>query len=70
MHRILVDQKKITQTQTDDIADPVLAPGEARLQLESFALTANNVTYAASGFAIGYWKFFLTGVEGQGLVPV
>ncbi|NNK16078.1 MAG: DUF2855 family protein [Sulfitobacter sp.] len=70
MHRILVDQKKITQTQTDDITDPVLAPGEARLELESFALTANNVTYAASGFAIGYWKFFPTGVEGQGLVPV
>ena len=70
MQRILIDQKNITRTQTDEIADPELAPGEARLELESFALTANNVTYAASGFAIGYWKFFPRGAEGQGLVPV
>ena len=54
MQRILVDQKNITRTQTDEIADPELAPGEARLELESFALTANKVTYAASGFAIGF----------------
>ncbi|MEW9921850.1 DUF2855 family protein [Marimonas sp. MJW-29] len=70
MHRILVDQQKITKTTPDEVADRALEPGEARLALESFALTANNVTYAASGFAIGYWKFFPTGVEGQGLVPV
>ncbi|KIN65102.1 DUF2855 domain containing protein [Sulfitobacter noctilucicola] len=70
MHRILVDQQKITQTQMDEVPSAELQPGEARLTLESFALTANNVTYAASGFAIGYWKFFPTGVAGQGLVPV
>lgn len=70
MQRILVDQKKITQTQADEAADRALGPGEVRLALESFALTANNVTYAASGFAIGYWKFFPTGIDGQGLVPV
>lgn len=70
MHRILVDHRKITETTADDIAPRALAPGEARLTLESFALTANNVTYAASGFAIGYWHFFPTDVAGQGLVPV
>ncbi|NNE52007.1 MAG: DUF2855 family protein [Sulfitobacter sp.] len=70
MQRLLVDQKKITETRVEDVPVAPLAPGEARLRLESFALTANNVTYAASGFAIGYWKFFPTGVEGQGQVPV
>lgn len=70
MHRILVDQKQITTTRADDIKPRALEPGEARLTLESFALTANNVTYAASGFAIGYWQFFPTDVPGQGLVPV
>ncbi len=70
MNRILVDQQKITQTQADATDAAPLAAGEARLTLESFALTANNVTYAASGFAIGYWKFFPTGKAGQGLVPV
>lgn len=70
MQRLLVDQTKITQTRLEDVAPQSLAPGEARLKIESFALTANNVTYAASGFAIGYWQFFPTGIEGQGLVPV
>ncbi|MEP5731821.1 MAG: DUF2855 family protein [Sulfitobacter sp.] len=70
MQRLLVDQQKITETRADTAASVALNPGEARLTVESFALTANNVTYAASGFAIGYWKFFPTGIAGQGLVPV
>ena len=70
MQRILVDQQKITQTMQDDAPAAELQQGEVRLALESFALTANNVTYAASGFAIGYWKFFPSSVAGQGIVPV
>lgn len=70
MQRLLTDHKTITKTRLDDVAPQPLAQGQARLKIESFALTANNVTYAASGFAIGYWHFFPTGVEGQGLVPV
>lgn len=70
MQRILVDQQKISTVTQDDIATSQLQPKEARLALESFALTANNVTYAASGFAIGYWQFFPSGVAGQGIVPV
>ncbi len=70
MKRVLTDQQKITDTQMDATAEAALEQGEARLTLESFALTANNVTYAASGFAIGYWKFFPTDIPGQGLVPV
>lgn len=35
-----------------------LAEGEALLEVESFALTANNVTYAAAGYGLGYWRFF------------
>ncbi len=70
MQRLLTDHKTITATQLEDVAAAACGAGQARLKLESFALTANNVTYAASGFAIGYWHFFPTGVEGQGLVPV
>lgn len=70
MQRLLIDQHKITQVQMEDIAQMPLERGQVRLKLKSFALTANNVTYAASGFAIGYWQFFPTGVNGQGLVPV
>jgi hypothetical protein len=70
MQRLLIDQKTITNTRIEAVAPAPLTAGQARLKLQSFALTANNVTYAASGFAIGYWDFFPTGVAGQGLVPV
>lgn len=68
--RILVGHTDITQTTLDQVTSEPLCAGQARLRLESFALTANNVTYAATGFIIGYWKFFPSGTEGQGIVPV
>lgn len=68
--RILTDQGNITNTKLDEVPSAALERGEARLRLESFALTANNVTYAATGFVIGYWRFFPSGIEGQGIVPV
>lgn len=70
MQRILVDQANITHLQLEQVPSPALQSGQARLSVKRFALTANNVTYAASGHAIGYWHFFPTGIEGQGIVPV
>jgi hypothetical protein len=68
--RIFVEQANITKTRLDEAPPAGLSKGEVRLKLESFALTANNVTYAAAGFVIGYWRFFPTGQDGQGIVPV
>jgi hypothetical protein len=48
---------------------PPLADGEILVKVESFALTANNVTYAVVGERIGYWKFF-PAEGGWGVVPV
>lgn len=48
-----------------------LADGEARLQIDHFAFTANNVTYGAAGDSLGYWQFFPTEKEeGFGIIPV
>ncbi len=47
-----------------------LAPGHARLKVEAFALTANNVTYATFGVAMKYWDFFPTEDAAMGRVPV
>ena len=47
-----------------------LADGEARLRIERFALTANNITYAAFGDAMKYWEFFPTGDAAWGCIPV
>lgn len=46
-----------------------LADGQVLLKVDRFAFTANNVTYAAVGDVIGYWKFFPAD-EGLGTIPV
>ena len=38
--------------------------------MDKFALTANNVTYAAFGDAMHYWKFFPGPDDESGRVPV
>jgi Protein of unknown function (DUF2855) len=51
-------------------ATGALAPGQARLRIEHFALTANNITYAVTGDSLKYWQFFPTGDDAWGCVPV
>jgi hypothetical protein len=53
-----------------DESEP-LAPeqGQALLRVDSFGMTANNVTYAVMGEAMSYWEFF-PAVEGWGRVPM
>jgi hypothetical protein len=46
-----------------------LEPGQALLRVETFGLTANNVTYAVFGEAMSYWDFF-PAQEGWGRVPM
>tara|TARA_R110000787_G_scaffold93939_8_gene196388 strand:+ start:8816 stop:9883 length:1068 start_codon:yes stop_codon:yes gene_type:complete len=47
-----------------------LGEGMARLRVEAFALTANNVTYASFGEAMKYWDFFPAADPAYGRVPV
>jgi hypothetical protein len=47
-----------------------LADGEARLCIDHFALTANNITYAAFGAAMRYWDFFPCSDPDRGCIPV
>lgn len=46
-----------------------LKPGEVLLKVDTFAFTANNITYAAFGEAMKYWEFF-PAADGWGRVPV
>lgn len=50
-------------------AMPALEPGEVLARIDTFALTANNVSYAVSGEQLGYWGFFPTEAP-WGIVPV
>src|SRR5688500_2682700 len=62
------DQLGTTRIATHDAAPPV--DGQIRVRIASFALTSNNITYAAFGDAMNYWQFFPTGEAGWGIVPV
>ncbi len=44
--------------------------GEIVVKIDRFALTANNITYAAMGERFSYWDFFPTEEKGWGRVPV
>lgn len=37
-----------------------LSDGQIRLRVDSFAVTANNISYAGAGDMLGYWDFFPT----------
>ncbi len=47
-----------------------LQPGQLRLQVQHFAVTANNITYAAFGKAMKYWNFFPSPDAASGCLPV
>ena len=50
-----------------------LADGAIRLKVESFSVTANNITYAVVGDGFGYWNFFPPKggePDGKGVVPM
>jgi hypothetical protein len=71
-HSFIVQRNDLRTTRLiDDDADTVpLADGQVRLAIANFALTSNNITYAAFGDAMHYWDFFPTPVEGFGRIPV
>ena len=72
--RFLVTRKDLHRTRvTTDPDAPDARPlqdGEARLCIDRFALTANNITYAAFGDAMKYWDFFPVEDAAWGCVPV
>ena len=69
MPTIQVNKSALSETRSVEDALLPLADGAVRLKVESFAVTANNVTYAVIGDMFGYWNFF-PAPEGWGVVPV
>ena len=65
----LVSRKDIRETRIEDSEPPALEPGQALLEVDSFGLTANNVTYAVFGDVMNYWDFF-PAEDGWGRVPM
>jgi len=68
----LIRRDDLHTTEFADAADPAsiqLAPGQVLLAVDTFAFTANNVTYAVFGVAMRYWDFF-PARDGYGTIPV
>lgn len=72
----LVQKNDLNKTQLLASASEPLAAGQIRLRIELFSLTANNITYASFGDAMGYWNFYPRPLseDGQanewGVIPV
>lgn len=67
--QVHVRKGALTDTALAEIPLDPLGEGEVRLAIESFSVTANNVTYAVVGDGFKYWDFF-PAPEGMGIVPM
>ena len=57
----VIDRTDLSRAEARPLALPdtvALLDGEILLDLERFALTANNITYGVYGDRLGYWRFF------------
>ena len=77
--QIWIDQQNLANTKVVhcDINVSDLQQDEVLLETDSFGFSANNITYAALGFKMGYWGFFPPqsnddgdNPNGFGIVPV
>src|SRR5207244_9459863 len=64
-----VARDDLARTRVVERALPEPAPGQALLRVERFGLSANNITYAVLGDALGYWSFF-PAEQPWGCIPV
>ena len=67
---LLVRKDALAEVRSRAETDRPLADGQVRIATDCLALTANNITYAAYGDSMDYWRFFPSGEEGWGVVPV
>ncbi len=65
-HIFLVQKKTLAQTELRQAPVQPLVEGQVRVGIDKFALTSNNITYAAFGDAMNYWGFFPVSQLGAG----
>jgi len=67
--QVHVRKDELNQAAMVDVDNGELADGAVRLKVQSFSVTANNITYAVVGDGFKYWDFF-PAPEGLGIVPM
>jgi hypothetical protein len=68
-HALWVKKAELSSSQIVDLPETPLAENAVRLKVDSFAVTANNVTYAVIGDMFQYWNFF-PAPDDWGIVPM
>ena len=69
----LIRKDQLALTELRSTPDLPLNSGEVLMRIDKFALTSNNITYAAFGDAMNYWSFFpVSSADGDhwGRIPV
>ena len=69
MTTVQVQRRNLHQSRAEQAPLPTLAEGQVLAEVEKFAFTANNVSYAVSGDFIGYWKYYPVDLP-WGVIPV
>ncbi|MFI5027916.1 MAG: DUF2855 family protein [Solirubrobacterales bacterium] len=69
MSHFQVRRNDLRECRVVESETPEPGPDETLLRVDTFGLTANNVTYAVMGEAMSYWDFF-PAPEGWGRVPM
>ncbi len=69
MTDFLVKRDDLRECRLAESPLPEIDAGQALLRVETFGLTANNITYAVFGEAMNYWDFF-PAEDGWGRVPM
>ncbi len=72
LSQVHVRKEELTNAVVASVDAGELAEGAVRLAVESFSVTANNITYAVVGDGFGYWNFFppKSDEDGLGIVPM
>ena len=66
----IVERKNLRRSRWLHADGAASESGRVRLRVDSFALTSNNITYAAFGETMNYWGFYPTGDPATGCIPV
>ncbi len=66
----VVDRRQLARSHRVGAPAVALAAGQVRFAVDTFALTANNTTYAVFGNAMKYWRFFPAADAATGCIPV
>ena len=67
---LLIRKDALGTAQIQTTTAPPLQDGQVRIRINRFALTSNNITYAAMGDVMQYWRFFPAQDAAWGCIPV